>query len=439
MNRTRAMKTRLARAWLCGLVTACAAAELPAADANAEVWFAPAIDEPALPATDWPVARGATALPDLTPPAVRLAADTPQSAQAAQLQSRVIPLARARGGRLSLAVWSESDRARANLRVEYRASDGRWRSLARLGAWDVGVAGAPRLVSWSLPAEALHERFAFRIRADVRGGTAWYVSGVSLAVDPRGLIVHVRSAPETGVPIEYSVGAPSAPNTMRTPFDVARDAAEDVTFLAPASALGGVFANWRFDNEVDAAPHRRWLTVTTDHDVTIEARYAPADAQTPALTAVMIDTEPAGLADLRLAPSRRSKAAVAVAGGEIECLAGESLTCRAPARVEGWVFERWVVDGVAIPDGDEEEITVVAGRRRSVIASYALLGDMNGDGRVDRDDVDVFIRAVADPEGYEAEYPELRRVARGDINGDGWLDGNDVEPFVRLFFEDEDE
>ena len=396
--------------------------------------FSDSFTETALDATRWAFARAVTPLPGAEPPAVRLAAGRRGDDAAAQLRSRDIPLDAVRHACLSFELWSESDSDRPSLHVEYFATDGRWRPLARLRAWDVGIAGRPLPCSWVLPADALHEHFAFRIRAGVRGATAWYVSNVRVSADPRNLTVRVRSAPASGVTIPAALGDETRLEAPATPFEIARDIDESVTLVAPPAALGGVFSHWRVD-ELLEPDRERWITITPDQDVTLEAHYGPRDADQRALTEIFVDTDPPDLVDLRLANAPDVLAALTVRGGPVELFAGESLTCRAPRRVEGWVFERWWLDHES-RDEAFNEITVTAGRHRELIAEYALVGDMNGDGRVSRDDIDVFIRAVADPQGYQRDYPELDRVPRGDLNGDGWLDGDDVEPFVRLFFDE---
>jgi hypothetical protein len=61
------------------------------------------------------------------------------------------------------------------------------------------------------------------------------------------------------------------------------------------------------------------------------------------------------------------------------------------------------------------------------------LGDMNGDGYVDGDDIAGFVLGMTNPAAYLAMYPTLTNyVARGDINGDGYYDGDDIAGFVAL-------
>lgn len=60
------------------------------------------------------------------------------------------------------------------------------------------------------------------------------------------------------------------------------------------------------------------------------------------------------------------------------------------------------------------------------------LGDMDGNKKVDVDDVDDFVLALMDPAAYQIQYPTLDPVAQGDINKDSALNGNDIALFIRL-------
>jgi hypothetical protein len=99
--------------------------------------------------------------------------------------------------------------------------------------------------------------------------------------------------------------------------------------------------------------------------------------------------------------------------------------------VNGRVFLRWTVDGAPRADG-ENVLTLRVDADLRLTAHYALLGDMNDDGRLDRRDVDLFILALADPLAFDTLAPGIGRLLRGDVNGDGALNELDVEPFVSL-------
>jgi len=112
-------------------------------------------------------------------------------------------------------------------------------------------------------------------------------------------------------------------------------------------------------------------------------------------------------------------------------LDGEWIVAVAPLRTRDSAFVRWMIDGE--PAGTESnELTFQIRRDVLLVAEYALLGDMNGDGRLDASDVDLFVLALGDPDRYQAEYPDMDRMRSGDVDGDGRFDGRDIEQFVDL-------
>jgi 6-phosphogluconolactonase (cycloisomerase 2 family) len=62
------------------------------------------------------------------------------------------------------------------------------------------------------------------------------------------------------------------------------------------------------------------------------------------------------------------------------------------------------------------------------------LGDLNCDGAVDFDDINAFVLALSDPEGYAQAYPDCY-IASADCNGDGLINFDDIDPFVSLLTE----
>ncbi len=63
--------------------------------------------------------------------------------------------------------------------------------------------------------------------------------------------------------------------------------------------------------------------------------------------------------------------------------------------------------------------------------SDQLLGDMNCDGLINAFDIDPFVLALTNPDGYAAAYPGCN-ILNGDVNGDGLLNSFDIDPFVLL-------
>ncbi|MFV2070189.1 MAG: PEP-CTERM sorting domain-containing protein [Pirellulales bacterium] len=60
-----------------------------------------------------------------------------------------------------------------------------------------------------------------------------------------------------------------------------------------------------------------------------------------------------------------------------------------------------------------------------------ILGDMDFDGDADFDDIDVFVRGLTDPDGYEAAFG-VPSFVKGDIDQDGDHDFDDISGFVQI-------
>jgi hypothetical protein len=69
-----------------------------------------------------------------------------------------------------------------------------------------------------------------------------------------------------------------------------------------------------------------------------------------------------------------------------------------------------------------------------VLAPTGPAGDVNCDGAVDFFDIDPFVLALFDAEGYDAAFPDCN-IQNGDLNGDHSVDFFDIDPFVACLFE----
>jgi len=61
-----------------------------------------------------------------------------------------------------------------------------------------------------------------------------------------------------------------------------------------------------------------------------------------------------------------------------------------------------------------------------------LLGDMDGSGAVNNNDIMPFVLALTNRAQYLIDYPGIDPDVVGDIDGDRWLNNNDITPFVEL-------
>ena len=73
-----------------------------------------------------------------------------------------------------------------------------------------------------------------------------------------------------------------------------------------------------------------------------------------------------------------------------------------------------------------------AGTLWMVDLSEDVVGDLNGDDRVNFSDLTPFVVALTDVPTYEAMYPGLDRLARCDASGDGACNFSDLTPFALL-------
>jgi RHS repeat-associated protein len=65
------------------------------------------------------------------------------------------------------------------------------------------------------------------------------------------------------------------------------------------------------------------------------------------------------------------------------------------------------------------------------LVEYFVAADMNCDGVENFGDINPFILALSDPDGYAATYPNCD-ILNGDINGDGATNLEDLNPFIAL-------
>jgi len=61
-----------------------------------------------------------------------------------------------------------------------------------------------------------------------------------------------------------------------------------------------------------------------------------------------------------------------------------------------------------------------------------ILGDMDGSGAVNNNDITPFVMALTNRAQYLIDYPGIDPDVVGDIDDDGSLTNNDITPFVTL-------
>ncbi len=67
-----------------------------------------------------------------------------------------------------------------------------------------------------------------------------------------------------------------------------------------------------------------------------------------------------------------------------------------------------------------------------LIVHTVVLGDMNADGSLNSDDINPFVQALVDPDGFAAAHPDVNPDLVGDCNRDGSFNTDDIGAFVEL-------
>jgi len=82
---------------------------------------------------------------------------------------------------------------------------------------------------------------------------------------------------------------------------------------------------------------------------------------------------------------------------------------------------------VATVFGQYYQVSETAG----ATASDFKKGDLNCDGAINNFDIDPFVLALTDENGYKQKFPNCDRML-ADCNGDGQVNNFDIDPFVKL-------
>lgn len=101
-----------------------------------------------------------------------------------------------------------------------------------------------------------------------------------------------------------------------------------------------------------------------------------------------------------------------------------------PSSNRGWVLFPMGTDGWDFYTS-EGDITPLLQVYYEILEPSTLAGDMNGDGSITNADINPFVLALTDPEGYAAAFPDLDPDVLGDLNDDGLLTNADINPFVQ--------
>jgi hypothetical protein len=393
---------------------------------------------PTLDRRNWGFSAGATPTRDVldggrAASAVRLGAVSGAVAEEPELRSVAMPLARAEGVELSYTVQHHGVEAGERLAVEYQSEAGEWRTIERV------VADGRDSVAFSrhihvLPEDALHGSLRIRFRPGVDDqDDAWFLGEVVVVryEPPHTLAVRVR--PARNVLVEVLSAESEERWDGTTPFTRPVPVGTEVHMVAPPVVAERVFSHWSVDG-VPQVDRERVLTLEMREDVEAVAHYRVWATSRSEASVAIVSWPESGMR-VELGPEPERLYTRVITDGEYGCLVGEWLALLAPRRTERYVFSGWAVNGQAVAGNGSLLEHRVTGDEM-LLAEYVRLGDMNGDGELDKLDVDEFVLALTDPVCYGERYPDLDRVQRGDVNGDGEFDGLDVERFVELLLRD---
>lgn len=343
------------------------------------------------------------------------------------LQSCVIDLAALPGVEISYTYQRRGVEIGEQFLVEFQTARGRWMRLDTVRSDGRDTAYYTRRTRL-LPTAALHANFRLRFVARINDpDDAWYLGEVRVGeYEPlRTLTVHLEpaGAGEVGVVLRgrYDALQLGAPFMRRFPTG------SRIVLIAPPTAGDDLFSHWSIGGRT---LNRRILEIEMTDHFDVCAHYRPWTSQRGGTT-VALTSRPLSEVRIRLSHDPGQWLMEIPTDTEISALTGEWLLLLAPARTARLAFECWIVNGERMRDGE----TLLEHRIQGMdvlTAEYALLGDMNGDDRLDKFDVDLFIAALIDSEGYHRAYPHLDRTQRCDINGDGVCDSLDLEAFVTL-------
>lgn len=363
----------------------------------------------------------------------RLEGASARTGRSPELRSVPLPLAGVGWAELSFTVRPRGLSAGRRLLVEYLSADGRWRPLGQIVSDDRDSPAFAR-ERFGLPDDARHANARIRFRAEPSPGRgAWCLDEVVVAGRGGVCELRVRLWPERRARVMLVLSGGEETTEEVVPFGRALPAGTSLSLVAPSAVAGWVFSHWSLDG-LPVPGGQRVLTLELSRSLEATAHYRPwIYGRTPAR--VTIGTSPELPVSIAVGPAPERLYAELSSPAEYEGLTGEWVTLLVPARTQRWVFVRWVVNGEPLSAADNLLEHRIRGDD-TLLAEYARLGDMNGDGVLDQYDVDEFVLALVDPAAYAERYPELDRTRRGDINGDGVLDLLDVESLVDLMLHD---
>ena len=308
-------------------------------------------------------------------------------------------------------------------RVDYLDERDRWVRLLTLQPQETVGFHDPLVYQQALPVGALHQAGALRFRAvGLERGGRWHLLRVQVeGFAEQNVMTADIAGPDWGWLGVYDADQ-DVQRDVAVPYAEAFPIGQSLALLAPAEIDQWHFNYWTVAGEIT---HERLLPVTMDASNEAVAHYWPATESLAMVRVVLSD--------------RRARVAMRLAGGPLlqpdatgvyHLRVGDSVDLDPTPADVGLVFVGW-------SDGGPARRTLVVSGDVVLQARYAVRGDLNGDGLLDKLDVDALILALASPEGFHERFPDVPADLVGDLDGDGRLTEADVDPFVGLFFDED--
>ncbi len=318
------------------------------------------------------------------------------------------------------------------LSLEAGGESAGWIECGRL----IGAMRAPGpFVLWTsyVPDSAINDGLRIRIQAGGEADRAeWTLAEIAVTTCAAPARLTVQSDPP-GAAIAWSGEGPAVGLIDASAPDRRVAAGGEVQLAAPPCLGELVFQRWLVDGR-PREPVAPALRMVVRGDTSVVAQYGPPTEEDRPVELFVGASIEDGV-PLWYGVDAESAILPAPLDGALRASRTRELAIRAPWRVGPWVFERWRIDGSVYPAGRAVASAEPSGGAVWT-AEYAILGDLNDDGALNKFDVDAFILALTDPRGYERAFPQAERVLRADINRDGELDERDVAPFVQRLLSD---
>jgi hypothetical protein len=227
-------------------------------------------------------------------------------------------------------------------------------------------------------------------------------------------ILMIDSDPPDGLTITVSPPDYFGQGNGSTPFNRAYFAGASATLTAPASAPGFTFNRW-IVNGVNQPVGQVTTIVAVNAAVTAVASYVPN------VSTLSISSTPISAVSITASPLDNNGSGGGPTPLSLVYNNGANVNLTAPLSAQGQDFDRWVINGVNQPVG-QNTVNVVVSANTTLVAQYTAPLDSDGDGTPDSQDGCPFDPLKIAPGACGCGVPDT------DSDGDGTPNCNDGCP-----------